>query len=100
MEICQWLHRLGVVWGDVKPENFVEGQARFLDTHESTTCLRSLEGQTLTPLRVKLRRVPGVSDGGDDVVSQTLSGGRLIADAQLMRVSKGSAWYVYALPFS
>ena len=26
VEICQWLHRLGIVWGDAKPENFVEGQ--------------------------------------------------------------------------
>ncbi|CBJ27731.1 Ankyrin [Ectocarpus siliculosus] len=26
VEVCQWLHRLGIVWGDVKPENFVEGQ--------------------------------------------------------------------------
>ncbi|CAN0203648.1 unnamed protein product [Scytosiphon promiscuus] len=26
VEICQWLHRLGVIWGDAKPENFVEGQ--------------------------------------------------------------------------
>eukprot|EP00903_Cladosiphon_okamuranus_P012396 g11618.t1 len=26
VEVAQWLHRLGVVWGDAKPENFVEGQ--------------------------------------------------------------------------
>eukprot|EP00752_Nemacystus_decipiens_P018644 g16717.t1 len=26
VEICQWLHRLGIVWGDAKPENFVEGE--------------------------------------------------------------------------
>ncbi|CAM9970638.1 unnamed protein product, partial [Discosporangium mesarthrocarpum] len=26
VEACQWIHQLGLVWGDVKPENFVEGQ--------------------------------------------------------------------------
>ncbi|CAM9972103.1 unnamed protein product, partial [Choristocarpus tenellus] len=26
VETCQWVHQLGLVWGDIKPENFVEGQ--------------------------------------------------------------------------